>query len=91
MSHLPVDPSARQRLLDAQRAEADALTAVERASRARDRAQSKLDAAAAALDDARYGVVKVSGLPRAALLLNEDEAVLRRAKRRARSSDQTTE
>lgn len=88
MCPLPVDPSARQRLLDAQRAEADALNVVERAQRARDRLQAKLDAAAAAVDDARYEVIKVSGLARAALLLNEEEAVLRRATRLARSRDQ---
>lgn len=88
MCPLPVDPSARQRLLYAQRAEADALKVVERALRSRDRIQVKLDAAAAAVDDAHSEVVKVSGLPRAALLLNEEEGVLRRATRLARSRHQ---
>ncbi|MEO8830019.1 hypothetical protein [Lapillicoccus sp.] len=50
--------------------------------------QVKLDAAAAAVDDARYEIVKVSGLARAALLLNEQDAVLRRATRLAQSRDQ---
>lgn len=85
MCPFPVDPAARQRLHAAQRAETDGLKAVELAVYARDRAQRSLDAANRELDTARAALVKVSGLARAALLLNGDEAVLRRAVRSARS------
>lgn len=72
MSPFPTDPDARKRLHDAQRAEADALKAVELAARARDRVQAKLDTANAEVDRAKSTLVAVSGPWRAALLLNED-------------------
>jgi hypothetical protein len=78
---MPVDPDARKRLQDAQRAEADALKAVEVASRARDRVQRKLETANAELDDAKAILISGSGITRAALLLAEDETALRRIQR----------
>lgn len=78
MSPFPTDPEARKRLQEAQRAETDALKAVELATRARDRVQTKLDAAATEVDRAKAALVAVSGAWRAALLLNEDVRALRR-------------
>jgi hypothetical protein len=83
MCPFPVDQNARRRLLEAQRAESDALKAVQAASRAHQRAQTKLDGADADLAAAQAGLVAVSGLARAAVLLAEDEAVLRRRVRRS--------
>lgn len=88
MTPLPVDDTARRRLQAAQRAEADALKAVELATRARDRVQHKVDAAITVLNAAKCDLVSVSGLTRAALLLAEDEGDLRRLKRAALSSQQ---
>ena len=81
MCAMPVDPDARKRLQDAQRAEAEALKAVELATRARDRVQRKLDVANAELDAAKVALIEGSGIPRAALLLAEDESDLRRIRR----------
>jgi hypothetical protein len=86
MCPFPVDQNARRRLQEAQRAESDALKAVQAASRAHQRAQSKLDGADADLAAAQAGLVAVSGLARAAVLLAEDEAVLRRRVRRSADS-----
>jgi hypothetical protein len=83
MCPLPVDPNARKRLQDAQRAEAEALKAVELATRARDRVQRKLDTANAELDAAKSTLIEGSGISRAALLLAEDESDLRRIRRLA--------
>lgn len=83
MCPLPVDPNARKRLQDAQRAEAEALKAVELATRARDRVQRKLDTANAELDAAKATLIEGSGISRAALLLAEDESDLRRIRRLA--------
>ncbi|GAB3059154.1 hypothetical protein GCM10027053_21330 [Intrasporangium mesophilum] len=84
MCPFPVSPTARQRLQAAQRAEADALKAVELATGSRDRAQRKLDVATAKLDDARIALIGVSGVSRAALLLDADETTLRRIARERR-------
>ena len=81
MSPFPIDPEARKRLNDAQHAETDALKAVEATARARARAQAKLDTANAGLIAAKVALIACSGLTRAALLLDEDEASLRRALR----------
>lgn len=83
MCPLPVDPDARKRLQDAQRAEAEALKAVELATRARDRVQRKLDTAIAELDAAKATLIEGSGITRAALLLAEGESELRRIRRTA--------
>ncbi|MBC9822864.1 hypothetical protein [Terrabacter sp. MAHUQ-38] len=81
MKH-PVDTNARQRLLAAQRAEAEALRAVETASRAQDRVASRLADANTKLSEARQKLVSTSGHARAALLLGMDESALRRDLRR---------
>lgn len=82
MKH-PVDSDARRRLLAAQRAETEALRAVEAASRNRQRVQQKLDVAEDEFRRSQAELVQVSGLSRAALLLDEDEAALRRLVRSA--------
>ena len=84
MCPLPVDPDARRRLQDAQRAEAEALKGVELATRARDRVQRKLDTANAELAAAKSTLIEGSGISRAALLLAEDESELRRLQRTTR-------
>lgn len=81
MKH-PVDTNARQRLLAAQRAEAEALREVETASRAHDRVASRLADASTKLSEARQQLVSTSGPARAALLLGMDESALRRDLRR---------
>lgn len=78
MCPLPTDPEARRRLLEAQRAEADALKTVELAARVRDRVQKKLDTAQIELDTAKASLIACSGVARAAILLAEDETSLRR-------------
>lgn len=81
MCPLPTDPEARRRLLEAQRAEADALKTVELAARVRDRVQKKLDTAQIELNTAKASLIACSGVARAALLLAEDETSLRRLSR----------
>jgi len=87
---MPRDVHTRERVRDAQAAEAAAVTAVCTAQAAlarqigrRDRAIAAADAtvhaAVSALADRQAGVVKVSGLERAALLLGVSKAELRRA------------
>lgn len=88
MNTLPVDDTARRRLQAAQRAEADAVKAVELATRVRDRVQRKVDEATTSLNAAKCDLVSISGLTRAALLLAEDEAELRRLRRAALSGQQ---
>lgn len=95
------DGRARVRLLEAQRAEAKALTAVERAVFARDRAQRKFEAVRAAQEKhvadaeqrvaaAQAALVDVSGLERAAQLLDLPARKLRSAVKEA-SSDPSPE
>ena len=79
----PVDATARQRLLDAQRAESEALRAVEVTTRARQRVLARLADADEKLAEAQRSLVRTSGPGRAALLLGMDEASLRRELRRA--------
>ena len=69
-AHLPTTESARARLRDAQKAEATALREVEAASRVQRRAHRRLDEADIALQTARHELVRVSGIDRAALLLD---------------------
>ena len=78
----PVDAGARQRLLEAQRAETDALRKVETAGKGCASAQARLAASEAKLLEAQRGLVRISGATRAALLLGVDEATLRRDLRR---------
>lgn len=89
MTPHPSDPSARTRLREAQRQEADALKAVELATRTRDRAQRKLDATNVEVGAAKYALISVSGMARAALLLGEDQPKLRRCVRAAHAGSPT--
>lgn len=86
MSTHPYSSAARERLIAAQRAESVALRLVEAAERASRRAAIKAGAADLALAKAQAGVVDVSGLKRAALLLDVDPTVLRRRVRDATPS-----
>lgn len=83
----PVDHGARQRLLEAQRAEADALRKVEAAAKGCDAVRSRLATADAKLLEAQRSLVRTSGVARAALLLGVEETTLRRELRR---TDDTT-
>lgn len=87
MCPLPVDPAARKRLHDAQRLETEALRAVELATRARDRVQTKLDAANTALSTAVAALVETSGRARAALLLGHELSTYRRPAGGSRRAD----
>lgn len=84
MCAMPVDPDARKRLRDAQRAEAEALKAVELATRARDRVQRKLDTANAELDAAKVTLLEGSGISRASFLLGEEQGSLKRLQSRTK-------
>lgn len=91
----PISQAARERLREAQRREAHALTAVEKAVVRRDHAaarlaaaqvapQRRLDEAELALTRARADLADVSGIDRAATLLGESPAQVRAAIRHAR-------
>src|SRR4051794_38753606 len=67
---LPTTETARARLRAAQKAETTALRGVEAADRVRQRVRRALDEAEASLQAARLELVRVSGLDRAALLLD---------------------
>jgi len=84
----PLDEGARARLRDAQRLESDAVSRVLAAAISREGARAKLDAVIAkhqvaigeadnAVDKARSHLVSVSGIERAALLLEQPVAALR--------------
>ena len=88
----PLDEGARARLRDAQRLESDAVARVLAAAISREGARAKLDAVIAkhqvaigdadnAVDKAQSHLVSVSGIQRAALLLDEPVAALRAAVR----------
>jgi hypothetical protein len=90
----PLDGRARARLRDAQRLESDAVALVHAASIDRERTRAKLDAVIAkhqvaigeadnAVSKAQSQLVSVSGIERAALLLEEPVAALRAAVRSA--------
>jgi hypothetical protein len=90
----PLDERARARLRDAQRVESDAVAAVHAAFVNKQSAQAKLNAVIAkhqgAIDDADHALrkaqvhlVSVSGIQRAALLLEQPVATLRAAMRGA--------
>ena len=78
MAAHPTASRARERLIEAQRAESSALKVVEVAERAYERAASRARAADVKLATAQAGVVEWSGLERAARLLDVDPIVLRR-------------
>jgi hypothetical protein len=88
----PIDERARARLRDAQRVESDAVALVVAAELNRERTRAKLDAVIAkhqvaineadqALSKAEAHLVSVSGLHRAALLVDQPVAALRAAVR----------
>ena len=88
----PLDEGARARLRDAQRLESDAVSRVLAAAIKREGARAKLDAVIAkhqvaigeadqALSRAQSSLVSVSGIERAALLLDQPVGVLRAAVR----------
>ena len=88
----PLDERARARLRDAQRLESGAVAAVHAAAFNKESAQAKLDAVVAkhkgaidganqALSMAQSHLVSVSGIERAALLLEQPAATLRAAVR----------
>jgi hypothetical protein len=90
----PLDERARARLREAQRLESDAVAAVHVAAMRKESTQAKLDALIAehqvAIDAAEHGLgrahanlVSVSGIARAALLLELPVSVLRAAVRAA--------
>jgi hypothetical protein len=84
----PIDEPARARLRDAQRVESDAVALVVAAELNRERTRAKLDAVIArhqvaidvadqALSRAQAHLVSVSGIHRAALLVDQPVAALR--------------
>lgn len=77
MSSFQNDEAARRRLLDAQRAEARALRAVMAAARKKHGLQERVDAADGELAEAQAVLVSISGLSRAAQLLEVDVRELR--------------
>jgi hypothetical protein len=90
----PIDERARARLREAQRVESDAVALVVAAELNRERTRAKLDAVIAkhqvAIDDADQALsraqahlVSVSGMARAALLVDQPVAALRAAVRAA--------
>jgi hypothetical protein len=87
MSAHPANGDARRRLLDAQRAESRALRAVITVERRKDAQQERLDAIDEELVEAQLLLVSISGLSRAAQLLDSDERELRQRVKRA---EQTT-
>jgi hypothetical protein len=88
MTATPASRSARDRLREAQQAEARALKEVDAAARIRDRAAKRLHDADTAWARAQAGVVETSGLDRAAYLLDVDRAELRRRLREVEAGDQ---
>jgi hypothetical protein len=93
----PLDERARARLRDAQRVESDAVSAVHAATVVKESAQAGLDDVIAkhqgtideadhALSQAQAQLVSVSGIVRAALLLEQPVAALRAAVRSARGA-----
>ena len=79
----PVDYRARRRLMEAQRAEADALRDVGKAARRLESIAERVEAVDLELANAESDLVAVSGLPRAAQLLGMEPRDLRRRVKRA--------
>jgi len=88
MSRHQTDEAARRRLLAAQRAESQALRAVMTVARRKDTLQERVDAVDAELAEAQATLASISGIGRAASLLELDERELRQRVKRA---DATTE
>jgi hypothetical protein len=79
MKSHPTREDARRRLQEAQRAEAVALAETTRAYAARGRVQERVDAADRVIADAVATLAEVSGLERAAQLLDQSVGVVKRA------------
>jgi hypothetical protein len=90
MTSNPVDDGARRRLLDAQRAESQALRGVMAAARKVQALQGRVDAADRDLADAQAILVSISGVSRAAQLLELDERQLQRRVQRAERASETS-
>ena len=88
MTATPARRSARDRLREAQQAEARALKEVDAAANVRDRAAKRLHDADCALARAQAAVVASSGLDRAAYLLDVGRAELRRRLREVEPAGQ---
>ena len=82
MSRYQNDEAARRRLLDAQRAESRALRAVMAVARKKDGLQERVDAVDGELAEAQALLVSISGLGRAAQLLEADERELKQRVKR---------
>lgn len=76
---LPTREDARRRLQEAQRAEASALTQTTNAYAARSRVQQRVDAADQVIAVSVARLAEVSGIDRAAQLLDQPVAVVKRA------------
>lgn len=83
MSRHQTDEAARRRLLDAQRAEARALRAVMTVARRRESLQERVDAVDGELAEAQATLAAISGIARAATLLELEERELRQRVKRA--------
>ncbi|WP_404385265.1 hypothetical protein LL946_04680 [Knoellia locipacati] len=79
MNSLPTREDARRRLQEAQRAEAAALAATTKAYAARARVQKRVATADQVIADSVATLVTVSGLDRAAQLLDQPVGVVKRA------------
>lgn len=91
MNSLPAREGARRRLQEAQRAEAAALTQNTKSYAARSRVQERVDAADLAVAESIARLVGVSGLERAAQLLDQPVAVVKRAVQSAERSGSPAE
>lgn len=79
MKSVPTREDSRRRLQEAQRAEAAALTRTTKAYAARSRVQQRVDSADQVIAESIAVLVEVSGLDRAAQLLDQPVAVVKRA------------
>ena len=82
------DQAARRRLLDAQRAESQALRAVMTVERRKDTLQQRLDAVDAELAEAQATLASISGTSRATSLLGLDERELKQRVKRVASANE---
>lgn len=86
MKSHPTREDARRRLQMAQRAEAAALATTTKAYAARARVQERVDSADQAIADAVAKLAEVSGIDRAAQLLDQPVGVVKRAVQSAQRS-----
>jgi uncharacterized membrane protein YccC len=86
MTNHPIGEGARRRLQEAQRAEARALAETTKAHAACARVERKFDAARGEVDKAIARLVEVSGVVRAAQLLDQSVVDVKRALARGNAS-----